>query len=1153
MMKNLVRNLMPAVCLLAVAPAVLAGGTGAQTAGGNAAAQVNAKPTARIVQEIDNTQLVELRGNVHPLARPEFDRGAVADSVPMNRMLLVLQRSPTQEAALHKLLEEQQIQGSPYFHKWLTPAEFGAQFGPADADIQKITDWLTSQGFTNIKVATGRTAIEFSGSVGAVRNAFHTDIHKFFVNGIMRQANVSDPEIPAALAPVVAGIVSLHNFPRKSYRRIVGAYQKTADGRVVPQLTTSMGCGPAPNFPQPCYAVGPWDFATIYNSPNQSTANSATDGTSEKIAIIGDSNINIQDINDFRSLFGLPANPPNIILDGPDPGIIADEGEADADLEWSGAAAPGATIDFVVSEDTQTASGIDLSAFYVVDNNSDDIMSLSFGTCEPDLGTTGNQFYSSLWEQAAAQGITVTVSAGDNGSAGCDDFTLPSPNTAANGVAINGIGSTPFNVAVGGTDFDDVGTQTNFWNPSTGNAPLTRESAMAYIPETTWNESCAATATTGSLTTCQNPSPATLLNIVAGSGGPSNCATSSSNGTTVTCTGGNPKPAYQTQSGLTPSDNVRDTPDVSLFASTGPASNSFYVMCQADNTLLKTPTDSCVPGNSGSFEFIAVGGTSVSTPAFAGIMALVDQKMGGRQGNANVILYKIAHGENFSNCNSSSFVNPANPAPAACAFYDVTKGNNSVPCTGGSLNCSSGTSGTDGVLVDPKNTTTPAWSTKPGYDLATGLGSVNIANLLAAWPTAVSTFTGTSTALAANGSTTITHGQSLSFTATVTSGSGSGTPTGDVSLLGPTGTTDSGGSGNVLSGGSTTISTSRTTMLLPGGSYSVTAHYGGDTTFGPSNSNAVHVNVAKENSGLLMGIVTFDPVTGNVSSTNATSFQYGSPYILRMDILNSSGDSTNCQPFSTAQQPPTSGCALDATGSVTVTDNGAKLDAGTFGINSLGHAEDQPIQLPAGSHSIVANYSGDISYNASPAVTDTVTVTKATTATAVVSSTTIVTRGGTVTLTATVSSNSNSTAGPSGNVQFLSNGSNLGAAATCTPAGATSTAGASCTATLTTAISALPPGLFDPRPLQGPPAVLLWLSALCALLCLVLALQLPVRRRVFAYAGVVFFLLLAGGVAGCGGGSSGGGGGNTRSITAQYSGDTNYSASTSAAVNITLQ
>ena len=984
------------------------------------AAQAAAIPP-RITQAIDETQFVRLRGNVHPLARPEFDRGPVSDATPMDRMLLLLQRGPDQEAALRQFMDEQQMKDSPNFQKWLTPQEFARLYGPADADIQTVTDWLTRQGFHNLRVGAGRTVIEFSGNVAQVRNAFHTEIHRFNVNGESRQANLTDPQIPAALTPVVAGVVSLHNFPTKSMRHTVGAFTRNADGTVTPQFTGSTN-----QF----FAVGPADFAKIYNIP------STLDGTGGNIAIIGFSSIDVNDARAFRTLFGLPVNDPVIVNNGPDPGISGEEGEADLDVQWSGAVAPKATIHYINSEGTQTSDPLFLGAEYVVDNNSDDVMSLSFGVCEAGLSATTNAFFNTLWEQAAAQGITVTVSAGDNGGAGCDDFNTAT--AATSGLAVNGIASTPFNIAVGGTDFDDVGNQAAFWNQNPGaNDPVTRLSAMGYIHEVPWNDSCAATATPTNLTTCATPD-----NIVAASGGPSALYA---------------KPAWQsgiTPNGIAAGDNHRYLPDLSLFASDGPQSKSFYVVCEAD--AVSNPSTSCA--SSGSFSFLGVGGTSASAPSFAGIIALIGQSefnagRSRRQGNANLVLYKIA-ATAANSCNSST--TPLTGS-TTCAFYDVTKGNNSVPCTGMSPNCSSATAGTNGVLVTGTTTKTPAFSTTagtgaiPSYDLATGLGTVNVANLATQWPLAVGNFTGTTTSLTVNGGTspvTITHGMAVTAKVTVTPSSGTGTPTGDVSLLAPTSV--NGGIGDsTLSGGIVTISN----VILPGSGstpYNLNARYAGDTTFASSTSSpGVPVTVNKETSRLQVGIVTFDIVTGNITSTNASSVAYGSPYILRMDILNST--TSACQPLGTGGV--TTGCAFDATGTVTFTDSVSGTPpgtgAGTFTINSEGHAENQPIQLTGGTHALSATYSGDISYNpVTTAVTDTVMVSPATTATATVPSASTVTSGTPMTLTAQISSQSNSTVGPSGTVTFSDGGTPIGSPVSVVAAGASATAFASGTAAL---------------------------------------------------------------------------------------------------------
>src|SRR6266446_776067 len=506
----ILRNSLFLLTLILALPAFRAA---AQSKLDNVSAAQTPAVAARITQAIDETRLVRLHGNVHPLARPEFDQGIVSDATPMNRILLLLQRSPEQQAALSKFMDEQLSKDSPNFHKWLTPQDFGKLYGPADADIQTVTDWLTRQGFQGIKVGAGRTAIEFSGNVAQVRNAFHTEIHQFNVDSKSRQANISDPQIPAALTPVVAGILSLHNFPRHSFRHDVGIHTATREVPGKPQFTTTSGCGT--NHAQPCYVVGPADFAKIYNIPL------ALDGTGQQIAIVADSNINPQDVTDFRTLFGLPNNPPNVIPNGPDPGKNGDEGEADLDVQIAGMVATG-------------------------------------------------------------------------------------------GLAVSGIASTPFNTAVGGTDFDDFSPsamETSFWATANGTG---KESALGYIHEIPWNDSCAATATSTTLNTVCT----TANGIVGGGGGPS--------GINAGTFAGYPKPAWQSgiiPNGIAAGDNHRYIPDVSLFASDGPQSQSFYLVCQAD-AIKAGSSPSCA--SSGSFSFLGVGGTSASAPAFAGIMALIN-------------------------------------------------------------------------------------------------------------------------------------------------------------------------------------------------------------------------------------------------------------------------------------------------------------------------------------------------------------------------------------------------------------------------------------------------------------------------------------------------------------------------------------------------
>jgi hypothetical protein len=1103
---------------------VITAGVGASLCFGVAALGQNAAPQARIVEAVQSDKVVTLRGNVHPMARPANDRGVLPDQQLITKIHVLLQRSAAQENALQQLMAQQLDPGSPKFHVWLTPQEFGQQFGPADSDVRAVKDWLSSQGFTGLKVNNGKTLIEFDGTAGQVRNAFHSEVHRLSVRGEEHFANMQEPQIPAALASVVAGVVGLHNFRPKPLLHRLGKFRRNAStGEVTPLFTFTDVNG---TF----YGVGPKDFATIYNTPT------AFDGTGQTIAIVGQSNINVQDVTDFRAIFGLTPNfdASHVILNGPDPGLVSgDEGESDLDVEWAGAVAPRANIILVttLSTDTDGVSGVDASAEYIVDNNLAPILSESYGACEADTTTAG--FYNGLWQQAAAEGITVVVSAGDNGSAGCDD---PNSETSATaGIAVSGIASTSYNVAMGGTDFNQSGLQTKYWSASDSSGEV---SAQGYIPEMVWNDSCASTGLTG----CNSvTSSSASLNIVAGSGGPSSL---------------HAKPPWQSTAipGV-PNDSKRDLPDVSLFSADG-GNKSFYIVCESDqditgdtgcNLTKFTPGSPCPTGTC-FHDFQAVGGTSAAAPTFAGIMALIVQKTGQRQGNANPTLYALALSKaaTFPSCDSGNTT-----APATCIFHDITGSkssdgntpnlNNSVPCSGGKPNCSKTSSGGFGVIVSGGN---PAFAASPGYDMATGLGSVNVTNLVNNWTTASPTGT-VPTVTLSPASVTGTAGTVSGNLAGTVSGA-SGTPTGVV-ILENTSNNAPMASTMVGSGGSYSIAAA----ILPQGTYTLKARYSGDGSYAPKDSaTTTTVNLAKQTATTVtVSFVTFDS-SGNITgiSTASPTIQYGSPYILRVDVKGSS-------PCTDANGNVVLVCP---TGTVTLKDGGSGLNdfpntqnnstTNVARLNDRGFAEDQPIQLGVGSHPITATYAaaaGSSYTSQASSNTLSVTITQATTTTAVTPSVSSITSGGSVTLTAVVLSSSNSAQGPTGTVQFMNGSSNLGtAAATCTPAGTTSTAGASCTAKLTTAISSLPPEIIDIRPHTTPFVFLAWLAAVLAMLSFMLAAKLSARRKQYAYAGLVFFLMTAAASAGCGGGSSSSGGGSSRSITAKYSGDTNYASST---------
>jgi hypothetical protein len=979
----------------------------------SAVAQTKVVPSL-ITQAVDETQLSTLHGNTYPLARAEFDKGAAPPDLPMARMMLVLKRSAEQQAALSALMNEQQDKSSPNYHKWLTPVEFGKQFGPSDQDIQTIVSWLGSHGFQIANVSNGRTIIEFSGTASQVKQAFRTEIHKFAVGGEEHWANSGDPQIPSALAPIVAGPLTLHNFPRKSMMQVVGPFTRNnATGKIRPDTATRFtfsSCGPNPSTPVDCFGVAPPDFARIYNVSPLYTAN--IDGTGQTIAIVAQSNIDLNDVASFRTLFGLPPNQPNVILNGADPGLqFGSETEADLDVEWAGAVAKGATIDVVVSESTETSLGADLSAQFIVDNNLAPVLNESFGICELGLGDAGNQFYNALWEQAAAQGISVFVSSGDSGSAGCSSQNAPPPSPDQFGIQVSGFASTPFNVAVGGTDFNQAGTTpanqaSNFWNTTPSNTP-TVASAKGYIPETTWNSSCTNGlfsmqngGSTDPEVNCNNPAPhfAAFLDTVGGSGGPSNCTTSM-NFDPTSCSGGYAKPTWQAGPGV-PADGKRDIPDVSLFASSG-FLLSFYIICEADFT---SPASgpSCDPNDSNT-EFVAVGGTSASSPSFAGIMAMVVQKTGSRQGNPNFVLYPLA-AKAGNSCPSA-----ANPA-STCIFNDIPSGTtNAMPCASGSTpTCITKNAGDAIGILN-------GFATTAGYDEATGLGSVNAANLVNHWTDITSTLKGSITTFGLPNSSpvTITHGQSVNVTATVAPQTGTGTPSGSVALQ----TSNKQGVGAfTLSAGSVASSTAN----LPGGTYTVTAQYSGDGVFGPSTSGAVNVTVSPENSQTQQMVELFNPFTGQITNPNATNFTFGTPQLLRVNVASTSATASCAQ-----NAAGSLGCP---TGTIMLTDKGAPLDGGSFTLNVLGYTEDQLIDLPAGSHSIAASYSGDASFQPSAAAADNVTVTQAPTTVMVATMSPSIPSGATLTIQANVVTQSFGTF-PTGTVTFFSGSNMLGAVA----------------------------------------------------------------------------------------------------------------------------
>ncbi len=532
--------------------------------GWNTSAALAQAPANRVTGRIDEAQVTTLLGNVHPMARGDFDQGAVNADTPLEQMMLQLEPSAAQQAALDALVEAQHDPRSPIYHQWITPAEYGARFGASGQDVARITSWLSEHGFVVNEITANQRQIVFSGNVGQVEDTFHTAIHRYLVGSVSHIANTQDPQIPSALAGVVGGIVSLHDF------RLVSEIGSRTSLTVRPRYT-----GGSTHY------LYPADWATLYDLNPLYKA--GTNGTGTTIAIVARSNINLADVAGFRAAAGLTARIPSVILVSTNPGLVAgDQDESTLDVEWSGAVAPSATIKFVVATSTATTDGIDLSAQYVVNHATAQVMSTSYGSCEADMGATEMSFYNSLWQQAASEGISSLVSSGDAGAAGC----FSGSSSSASSTGVNGLCSSPYSTCVGGTELNEGSNSAAYWSSTNGPGD---SSALGYIPEVVWNES----------------------GIKGGSG-----LWASGGGASLHYS----QPAWQKGvSGISAANGMRAVPDVATSAS----AHDGYIIVE-----------------NGSYYVIS--GTSASAPSFAGVMALVVETHGGLgQGNANPSLYGL--------------------------------------------------------------------------------------------------------------------------------------------------------------------------------------------------------------------------------------------------------------------------------------------------------------------------------------------------------------------------------------------------------------------------------------------------------------------------------------------------------------------------------
>jgi subtilase family serine protease len=806
----------------------------------------HAQATNLVLAPVDPGNRVMLKGHHPAWAGAQNDAGAVPSDLALERLTIVLNRPPQVEQAFTQLLADQQNPKSPNYHHWLTPVEIGNRFGVSDHDLGAVTGWLQAQGLTVDDVANSRIRVTFSGTAANVANAFGGEMHYFQVGAEKLISLSSAPQIPAALRGLVRSISGLSTVKTQPQHhvKVAKVRVKESAGKALPELTLSDGS----------HAIAPADFATIYNLTG------GFNGTGQKIAIIGRSGVCPADITNFATLSGVTINGPTVIVPplGMTPATpvcsgnaTGDQGEATLDVTRSGSIAQGAQIDLVISSDTQTVDGIQTSASYVVDTNPvpAHVMSISFGLCEAAAPSEAT-FYDNLFQQAVAEGISVMVSSGDSGVAGCDPAFNPPP-AGASLAAPNLICSSGFGTCVGGTEFNDTANPGQYWNTANSAA---LGSALSYIPEGAWNE----------------PFDGNNALQVAGTGG----------GVSLVI---KPTPSWQAGAGVPSARAGRYTPDVSFSAS----GHDAYFAC------LAAAGGSCVVSNH-QFNFVEFSGTSASAPDMAGVAAILNQSRGAVQGHLNPTLYKL--GEEQVTFSVFNDVTIASSGVTKCSVNTASTCNNTVASSTGL------SGGTSGFLVNP------------GYDEATGLGSINIGNLLTAW---ASPLVPSLTAMMTSASQ-VPAATNVTFTATVTPFSGGGTPTGNVTFLDGTTTLGTG----TISGGMATFMTS----TLSVGVHSITGVYQGDTAFAGSEAS----------------------ISQTVGTLSQTAIQTSAPQV-----------AVNTSVTLTATVAPQSGGTGTPTGTVAFIANGSQIGTGT--LNS-GTATIMWTPTTAISYTITGVYKGDTTF-----------------------------------------------------------------------------------------------------------------------------------------------------------------------------------------------
>lgn len=801
---------------------------------------------SRITQPVRSSAMTELRGSANPRAKAAFDIGSVDPSTQITGMTMYFRPSAEQQAELDTLLQQQQTPGSPLYHQWVTPSEYAARFGLSTSDLEKVRTWLEQQGFSVDGIANSHNAITFSGTVGQVEAAFQTRIDHYKINGVMHRANAGALSIPSALAGVVLSVRNISNFRPHPLHRAAHVNAPR------PEYTFNSGSSHY-------HFLAPGDVAVIYDlNPLYS---SGYTGSGQTIVVAGQSAIKASDITNFQKAAGLSQKAPQTTL-VPNTGTSAendsngDEDESDLDIEWAGAIAQGATINFVYVGNKTNTSVFD-AIQYAIDSNIGQVISNSYGACENAYPASEVSALENLFMQANAQGQTIVSAAGDLGATDCDSSATT--DQATQGLAVDMPASSPYVTGMGGTEFAaDVSAPGTYWNSSNSAGQV---SAIQFIPEKVWNDSSSS------------------LGIEAGGGGKSILFG---------------KPTWQKGTGV-PSDGQRDVPDISLNAS---PNHDGYLYCASGSD---ADASSCSKGflDAQGTPNVA-GGTSFGAPIFAGVLAILGQRLQAKGlGNVNPEIYALA-ASNYST-----------------AFHDTTSGNNQVPCKIGSTGCSSSPIG---------------FTAAAGYDLASGWGSIDAAGFVEAYMKST-TSSETTTVLTASNSAPVVN-TAITLTATVTSDAGGSAPTGTVQFV-----IDGANAGSpvTLSNGAATYSYTPTTA----GVHNITANYtpaSGSSSAASSGTLALTVSASTSAGGSLQISATNVAVTQGSSGTSTVTITnmpkgFSGSVSLSVSAPSSLTDAcfTYVNPTATASGSVT---AYTSKGACTTVGNGSVAALGTTGRSS---------------------------------------------------------------------------------------------------------------------------------------------------------------------------------------------------------------------------